>query len=80
MNYKLRNEYQPLNVETCLEEILALRGVKDVEAFMRPSQEDELNPHLLDNIDEAAELYLKHLNNNSKICYIIDSDNRCFCH
>lgn len=74
MKYKLRNDYQPLNVDTCLEEILALRGVKveDLEAFMLPSKEDELDPHLLDNIDEAADLYLWHLKKGSKICYIVD--------
>lgn len=76
MKYKLRNDYQPLNVDTCLEEILTLRGVKveDLEAFMLPSKEDELDPHLLDNIDEAADLYLWHLKKGGKICYIVDSD------
>lgn len=74
MNYTLRNPYQPLNPETCLEEILTLRGVReeDIAAFMHPSKEDENDPHLLENIDEAAEMYLRHLRKNSKICYIVD--------
>lgn len=76
MNYKLRNPYQPLNPETCLEEILTLRCVReeDIAAFMHPSKEDENDPHLLENIDEAADLYLRHLRKNSKICYTVDCD------
>lgn len=74
MLYKLRNDIQPMNPETCLEELLALRGVEDIEAFMCPSNEANLNPYDLENIDAAAEMYLRHLRKQSKICFIVDSD------
>ena len=37
MNYKLRNAIQPRDIETCLEDILTLRGVEDIESFLNPS-------------------------------------------
>ena len=38
MNYKLRNTIQPRDIETCLEDILTLRGVEDIESFLEGIQ------------------------------------------
>ena len=73
MKYKLRNTYSK-NPSEALYDILRDRGVNDVENFIKPNKNCELNPYNLSNIDAAAELLLKHLRNNSHICLIVDAD------
>ena len=74
MNYKLRNVNQPKNVETCLEDILTLRGVEDIDSFLNPSKDCELRPYDLENIELGASMLLNHLQKNSKICFVVDCD------
>ena len=73
MKYKLRNKYST-NPDKALKEILIDRGVTDIEHFMNPSEECELNPFNLTNIDAAADMLLMHLRRNSKILFIVDAD------
>lgn len=73
MKYRLRNNY-PLDASCALEAILKDRGVEDVEAFMNPKYDQELDPYDLENITSAAELVLKHLRNDSNILFIVDCD------
>ena len=73
MKYRLRNNYST-NPDKALKEILIDRGVNDIENFMNPSIECELNPFGLKNIDAAADLLLYHLRKNSKILFIVDAD------
>ena len=73
MNYRLRKEYTT-NPEKALSEILIDRGVQDVETFLHPTAECELDPYGLENIDLAAELLLRHLRANNKIMFVVDSD------
>ena len=73
MNYRLRKQYTT-NPEKALSEILIDRGVQDIYTFLHPTSECELDPYGLENIDLAAELLLRHLRENSKIMFIIDSD------
>ena len=73
MNYRLRKQYTT-NPEKALSEILIDRGVQDIYTFLHPTSECELDPYGLENIDLAAELLLRHLRENSKIMFIVDSD------
>ena len=73
MNYRLRNNYSK-DESFCLQEILKDRGVEDIDKFLSPSKECELNPYLLDNIKEGAEMLLKHLRKGNRICLIVDCD------
>lgn len=73
MNYRLRNNYSK-DESFCLQEILKDRGVEDIDRFLSPSKECELNPYLLDNIKEGAEMLLKHLRKGNRICLIVDCD------
>jgi len=73
MKYRLRNNYSQ-NPQLALKEILKDRGVTDLPNFIHPSEKCELNPYDLDNIQLAAEKLLKHLRNNSHICFIVDCD------
>lgn len=73
MRYRLRKKYST-NPDKALKELLKDRGVKDIDNFLNPSKECELNPHLLNNIDAAAEKLLYHLRKNSDILFIVDCD------
>ena len=73
MKYKLRNTY-PTDPQLALEAILKDRGVKNVEAFICPSKEDENYPYDLENIDLAANLLIEYLREDKRICFIIDQD------
>ena len=73
MNYRLRKQYTT-NPEKALSEILIDRGVQDIESFLHPTSECELDPYGLENIDLAAEMLLRHLRKNSKIMFVVDSD------
>lgn len=69
MNYKLRNNYP---IEGCLEEILKDRRVEDVEKYLNPTKDNELNPYDLDNIEAGAKMLLKHLRKGSKCLFVVD--------
>lgn len=55
-------------------DILRDRGVKDIDNFLNPSPQCEIDPYQLENIDSAAERYLYHLRKNSSILFIVDAD------
>lgn len=73
MKYRLRNNYskEPM---TAIYEILQDRGVYDIDNFIHPSKECELNPYDLDRIDIAANTLLAHLRANNKILLVVDAD------
>ena len=73
MKYKLRNQY-PIDPSQALIAILSDRGVKEIDKFLNPSFECELNPYDLDNIEAGAEMLLNHLRNNDSILIVIDQD------
>ena len=73
MRYRLRDNYTH-NAEEALSEILKSRGVKELQTFLHPSPSCELNPYDLDNIDSAADCYLRHLRENHSILFVVDAD------
>ena len=78
MNYKLKWEL-PHDATTCLGWLLGVRGVENIEGYVYPSKDYELNPRLLDNIDDAAKLLKKHLDNDSSILIVQDADTDGIC-
>lgn len=74
MNYRLRNNYST-DANIALQEILKDRGVQDIDNFLHPLAETcELDAHMLNNIDPAAERLLYHLRENHSILFVIDAD------
>lgn len=74
-------EYQlisPINKEySPLEQILTNRGIqyKDIDHYLNVSEQDNLSPTLLKNIETSAQIILKHLNNKDAHCHVqVDSD------
>lgn len=73
MRYKLRNEYTH-DPEQALYEILMDRGVTDIESFVNPTSDCELDPYDLENIDKAANKLLMHLRADNNILCVVDAD------
>lgn len=73
MNYRIRKYYSK-DPALALQEILKDRGVENIEYFLHPTNQCELNPYDLDNIELAAKKLLEHLHKNSRILLIVDSD------
>ena len=73
MKYKLKGTFST-NPQLAMQDILANRGVKDIEKFRNPNASCELNPFWLENIHEAAISLYNHLQKNSKILFIVDAD------
>ena len=64
--------------ENFLINLLLDRGVlpvnsEDVEKFVRPTEKNECNPELLDNMEEGYKLFMKHLH-GSRILLVVDPD------
>lgn len=73
MNYRLRKQFTT-DPEFALEEILEDRKVQNVENYLRPTKECELDPFLLNNMREGVEMLKRHLDKGSKILFVVDSD------
>lgn len=72
MNYVLKHNFS--KDTKCLREILEQRGVENVDEYLKPSKECELNPYNLENIREGADMLLRHLRNDNGILMIVDCD------
>lgn len=75
MNYELIN--QPNLEFSALEQVLINRGIQynDIEHYLNVTEEDNLNPLLLNNIERAVSIFVKHLgDSNSHIHVQVDSD------
>ena len=73
MNYKLKYNLTH-SAENCLNELLTARGVENIEGYVNPSVQYELDPYLLDNIESAAKLLYKHLEDISVNIEIDEND------
>lgn len=73
MRYKLRKIFSN-DANECVEDILKNRGVEDVDEFLHPTLDCELDYNCLDNIHNGVKMLLKHIRNNSKIGLVVDSD------
>lgn len=70
-------EYQTrgsIGIGNPVTKILENRGIKNVPMFLNPTKSCLEDNHLLDNIDLAVNIFLKHMNNNSKVVVLQDCD------
>ena len=72
MQYKLKYKIE----DNFIENLLIKRGIKkeDLDIFLNPTEENYLDPLLLDHMDDAAQLLNKHLFTNDPIDLIVDCD------
>lgn len=57
-----------------LQNFLAARGIKDLQGFLKPTEDFMIDPLLLNNMEEGSLCYLKHVDCNDKIAIVVDSD------
>lgn len=70
-------EYQTrgsIGIGNPVTKILENRGIKNVPMFLNPTKSCLEDNHLLDNIDLAVDIFLRHMNNNSKVTVLQDCD------
>lgn len=73
VNYKVRKNFTT-DPSRALQEILENRGVENVNDYINPTEECELDPFLLEYVKEGVEMLHKHLEMRSKILMVVDSD------
>lgn len=61
---------------SAVEQVLSNRGIKleDMEHFLYPSQNDILDPLMLEHMREGAQMLIKHVGQGDKIFIQVDSD------
>ncbi len=69
MKYQLRSY---ANSASFIEDVLRSRGITEIEKYLHPSE--ELDPLLLDNMPQGAELLHTHILNNSPMAIVVDDD------
>lgn len=59
---------------SAIEQVLTNRGIEDVNHYLNTSDNDILNPMLLDNMEQGAKMLISHIAQNDRVHIIIDSD------
>ena len=67
------------NIGNIISTVLHNRGITNTEEFLHTSKSNTINYELLDNITEAVKCMVKHIENNSNIHIVVDSDSDGFC-
>ena len=71
--YKLNNFYNVNDfTENYLNEYLKAIGIKNITNFLKPHEEDELSPFLLENMKKGVKLMKEVVDKEFKIVLIVD--------
>ena len=75
MEYQLINPSLPKHW-TLVEQVFYNRGfeLKDIEHYLHTTNEDILDPQLLDNMEKGAKMLIQHVANEDDIFIQVDSD------
>lgn len=71
INYKLIN---PAVYDNVVEQILSNRGIEDIDHYLRTSDDDILDPLLLENVREGACALVRAIQENKRAHVVVDSD------
>lgn len=74
MEYKLISEKND-NLSV-IQQVLINRGIalKDIDHYLNTTENDNLDPSLIQRIKDGVMILIKHINNNNKILLQVDSD------
>lgn len=64
----------PKQSDDYLRDVLLERGVEDPARYRKPTENDLLDPYLLDRVEEGVDLLAKHIARGSKFFIQIDAD------
>lgn len=73
-NYRILNDCRGMDENEIVSTIFRQRGIKDVEHFMNPTEEDLLPLDSLYRINDAYERVLKAVNDKERISILADTD------
>ena len=59
---------------SAIEQVLRNRGIEDVEHYLNTTDDDILDIHKIDRLEEGAKMLALHIKNSSKVMIQIDSD------
>lgn len=62
-----------------VEQVLMNRGIENPKQYLSLSESDVISFNMLENIDDATDLFFKHLNNEDRISILVDEDCDGFC-
>lgn len=76
MEYQLITPRIPQENLSAVERVLTNRGIglKDIEHYLHTTDDDILDPLLLDNMEQGAKMLIKHISANDKVFLQVDSD------
>ena len=74
MGFKYKQIGKQIGFGNILETILENRGVKDIKSFLTPTISNVEDINNYDNINKWTDCFIRHINKNSRICIIVDSD------
>lgn len=57
-----------------LEDILKLKGIKDINSFLNPTIKNTESELLFDNIEKARDVFINHIRNKDVIDLLVDCD------
>lgn len=77
MKYKLYENHD-IN-EDIVRQVLKNRGISDPQKYLNVNQNDILSGSLLDNMNDAIDLYMKHFNKKNKMAVLVDEDVDGYC-
>lgn len=78
MKFKLLAESKN-NFCDLISTVLNNRGIENIKEFLNPAKANCLGYELLDNIQEAVRCMVTHIENNSNIHIVVDSDSDGYC-
>lgn len=57
-----------------IEDILKLKGIKNIPAFLNPTEDCVEDRYLFNNIEKARDVYVKNIDNQGEISIVVDCD------
>lgn len=76
---KRKPVWEPDPFSSVLQQVAEIRGIDNLEDFISPSFSALNSPYLLENIEKAAEIIIKHVNLGNKMTVFCDFDNDGIC-
>ena len=73
MKYKQINTLFPAGM-TAIEKVLYNRGITDFQHYLNTTDNDILNPELIERIDDGIKMLISHISQNDKVLIQVDSD------
>ena len=65
---------KPSKSDDIIDKLAKIRGIKDIDRFLNPTQDELHNPYLMRNIEDASNRIIRAIKNGERICLSYDAD------